>query len=78
MARLESVRLRPVEEFASSSALMFRIFDLSVVHADVGVAIGVGKGIHGLTRCTVCEGFRLRRRHKMNVCIVWTLICLDQ
>jgi hypothetical protein len=77
LARLESVRLRPVDEFASSSALMSRIIDLRAVHAVVGVAIGVGKGINGLTPCTVCEGSRRRLRHKMHVCIVWTLICFD-
>ena len=39
------MRLRPVEEFASSSALMFHIIDSRAVHAVVGVAIGVSKGI---------------------------------
>jgi hypothetical protein len=78
LARLESVRLRPVEEFASSSAILFRIIDLSAVHVVVEVAIGVGQGIHGLIPCTVCEGVRPWRRHKMHVCIVWTLICFDQ
>ena len=48
LVRLESVRLRPVEEFASSSALVFRIIDSSAIHAVVRVAIGVTDPLHGL------------------------------
>jgi hypothetical protein len=44
LARLESVLLRTVEKFESSSALMTRI-DLRAVHAVVGMAIWRGQSI---------------------------------
>jgi len=38
------VRLRPLEEFASSSALISHIINLRADHADVGIAIRCWQG----------------------------------
>jgi hypothetical protein len=48
LARLESMLLRTVDKFESSSALMTRI-ELRAVHAVVGMA-STGKVFHGLNR----------------------------